>query len=140
MDEKNSVYPRWLHWARLRYGDQAAVAAAYDSIMVSIKNGASQTEIVAAADESVRMLRLSTANTPISNDLSSDSNGKVHRGRVVGFQTRFESRNEIVWNFRVERTDADGKTISPVAVECAAQASTDQSQIEILSKSKTRAK
>jgi hypothetical protein len=118
MDKKGSVSQRWLQWAEARYApDRNAVRIAYEAVLAAINRGENTEEIVIAADSAVRKLQSSNSDALDPSDIGISVDGTNHRGRVAGFQSRFESAKVLVWNFRLERTDAAGVALNPIAIE-----------------------
>lgn len=123
MDVRGDVSQRWFQWAEARYSpNHTAIRVGYESALSALKRGATTEEVVIAADQAVNKLRPSTSDAQNPSDISASIDGKTHRGRVSGFQSRFESArvgrgSVLVWNFRLERNDAAGVSLNPIAIE-----------------------
>lgn len=94
----------WRQWAdRELAGTSTELEAATDAALEKLRRGGTQSQ----AAEAARLVVY-----PRSRNLV--------RGRVAGLIVRSEApygANTIVWNFRIERTNQNGRRLDPIAVE-----------------------
>jgi hypothetical protein len=116
MKKREKTPQQWIQWAEEQYApDRNAIRVGLEAALSALSRGATAEAAITAANDAVRKLQLSEVLDP--SDIGISVDGKTHRGRVAGFQSRFEAANVLVWNFRLERTDAAGVALNPIAVE-----------------------
>lgn len=126
-------YARWRGFFEQRlHGSDAEVDAAMEAAMGALERGADVNTIVAAGDAGARAFRsdgrllrgpslersqhLDRSVTPAAPTVV----GSPTSGVVTAMQQRQEMYNRksfIVWNFRLQRTNASGESLVPIPVE-----------------------